>query len=194
MIQSDALSRWPDLCPENNQDNVDKTLLLDGLFISTFTLGEEEPADNTEQTLLLDQLFLNTFNLDLHMRIVASTNQDCMVLDALTTLQTNGTPPMKSALSYWRHKDGIVFYKNRCYMPDDIELRQEIVKRYHNLPPMGHPGHLKTLELLQHGYWCPGMHTFVKNLVDGCAACQQVKINRHLTNPPLMPIKGSTTE
>ena len=28
MIQSDALSRWPDLCLENNQDNIDKTLLL----------------------------------------------------------------------------------------------------------------------------------------------------------------------
>ena len=37
------------------------------------------------------------------------------------------------------------------------------------------------------------MHMFVKNFVDGCAACQQVKINWHLTDPPLMPIKGSTT-
>ena len=61
------------------------------------------------------------------------------------------------------------------------------------LTPMGHPGHLKTLELLQCNYWSPGMHTFVKNFVDGCAACQQAKINRHPTDPPLMPIKGSMT-
>ena len=156
-------------------------------------LGEEEPADDTERTLLLDHLFLNTFNLDLHMRIVASTNQDCVVLDALTALHTNGTPPMKSALSDWQHKDGIVFYKDRCYVPNNIGLQQEIVKQYHDLPSMGHPGHLKTLELLQRGYWWPGMHTFVKNFVNGCAACQQAKINQHPTNPPLMPIKGSTT-
>ena len=78
-------------------------------------------------------------------------------------------------------------------MPDDIGLQQEIVEQYHDLPPMGHPGHLKTLELLQHGYWWPGMHTFVKNFVDRCAACQQAKINWHPTNLPLMPIKGSTT-
>ena len=190
---SPTLSQWPDLCPENNQDNIDKTLLPDDLFISTFTLSKEEPADDTEWTLLLDHLFLNTFDLDLYTQIVASTNQDCVVSDALTALQTNGTPLMKSALSDWWHKDGIVFYKNKCYVPDDIGLQWEVVKWYHDLPPMGHPGHLKTLELLWCDYWWPGMHTFVKNFVDGCAACQQAKINQHLTDPPLMPIKGSTT-
>ena len=57
---------------------------------------------------------------------------------------------------------------------------------------MGHPGHLKTLELLRRDYWWPGMHMFVKNFVDRCAACQQAKINQHPTDLPLMPIKGST--
>ena len=139
MIQSDALSQQPDLCPENNQDNVDKTLLPGGLFISTFTLSEEEPADGTEQALLLDHLFLNAFNLDLHTQIIASTNWDHVVSDALTALQTNGTPPMKSALSDWQHKDGFVFYKDKCYVPDNIGLWREIVKWYHNLPPWATP-------------------------------------------------------
>ena len=34
---------------------------------------------------------------------------------------------------------------------------------------------------------------FIKNFVDGCAACQQAKINWHPIDLPLMPIKGSTT-
>ena len=164
MIQSDTLSWRPDLCPGNNQDNVDKTLLPDGLFINAFTLSEEERVDDTEQTLLPDHLFLNTLDLSLHTLIVSSTNWDHIVSDVLTALQTNGTPLMKSALSDWQHKNGIVFYKDKCYVPNDIRLRQEIVKWYHNLPPMGHPGHLKTLELLQCNYWWPGMHTFVKKL------------------------------
>ena len=154
------LSWWPDLCPKNNQDNVNKTLLLDGLFISAFTLSEEEPVYDTERTLLLDHLFLNTLDLGLHTQIVSSTNQDCIVSDALIALQMNGTPLMRSALSDWWHKDGIVFYTDKCYVPDDIGLWQEIVKWYHNLLPMGHPGHLKTLELLRRDYWWPGMHTF----------------------------------
>ena len=37
------------------------------------------------------------------------------------------------------------------------------------------------------------MYTFIKNYTDGCAVCQQSKINRHPTSPPLMPIKGSPT-
>ena len=185
MIQSDALSQWLDLCPENNQDNVDKTLLLGGLFISAFTLSKEEPADDTDQTLLPDHIFLNALDLDLQTQIVSTMKQDQVVSDALTALQMNGVPPMKSALSDWWHKD-------KCYMPNDVGLQWEIVKRYHNLAPMGHPGHLKTLELLRCNYWWPGMHMFVKNFVDGCAACQQAKINWHLTDPSLMPIKGST--
>ena len=134
MIQSDALSWPPDLCPENNQDNIDKTLLLGGLFISTFALSKEEPADDTEQTLLPDHLLLNTFDLDLHNRIVTSMNWDCVVSDALTTLQMRGTPPMKSALTDWWHEGSIVFYRDKCYIPNDIGLRREIVKWYHNLP------------------------------------------------------------
>ena len=193
MIQSDTLSQWPDLCPENNQDNVDKTPLPNNLFVSTFTLSKEEPADNTDLTLLLDHLFLNTFDLNLQTQIGSTTKQDRVVSDALTALQMNGTPPMKSTLSDWWHKSGIVFYKDKCYVPNDIGLWWEIVKQYHDLPPIGHPGHLKTLELLQQDYWWPGMHTFVENFVDGCAACQQAKINQHLTDPPLMLIKGSTT-
>ena len=30
----------------------------------------------------------------------------------------------------------------------------------------------------------------MKNYVKGCALCQQHKINRHLTNPPLQPVKA----
>ena len=93
MIQSDALSWWPDLCPENNQDNIDKTLLPDGLFISAFTLSKEEPADDTEWTLLPDHLFLNTFDLDLHTWIIASTNWDRVVSYALTTLANEWNSP-----------------------------------------------------------------------------------------------------
>ena len=34
------------------------------------------------------------------------------------------------------------------------------------------------------------MHTFVKNYVQGCALCQQMKVNTHPSTPPLAPIKA----
>jgi len=37
------------------------------------------------------------------------------------------------------------------------------------------------------------MQTFVCNYVQGCAHCQQFKINRHSTKPALVPIAGSSS-
>ena len=54
---------------------------------------------------------------------------------------------------------------------------------YHDTLSAGHPGQLKTQELVQQDYWWPGLATFVKNYVKGCALCQHHKINPHLMNP-----------
>ena len=37
------------------------------------------------------------------------------------------------------------------------------------------------------------MTVFVKNFVEGCATCQQMKVNTHPTMPPLSPIKSTAT-
>src|SRR5277367_7181577 len=39
MIQSDALSRRPDLCPDDDHDNEDKVLLSESMFINAIDLG-----------------------------------------------------------------------------------------------------------------------------------------------------------
>jgi hypothetical protein len=52
---------------------------------------------------------------------------------------------------------------------------------------MGHPGHFKTLEIVQRNFWWPGMSIFVKSYVDGCAICQETKNITHPTKLPLQP-------
>jgi hypothetical protein len=52
---------------------------------------------------------------------------------------------------------------------------------------------LETYNALRTHYWWPGMRTFVKNYVKGCAYCQQFKINCHPTHPALLPIPGPTS-
>jgi hypothetical protein len=44
---------------------------------------------------------------------------------------------------------------------------------------------------IQKDYSWPGLTHFVNRYVQGCALCQQNKINRRPTNPALFPIKGS---
>jgi transposase InsO family protein len=97
---------------------------------------------------------------------------------------------MNSTLADWKLEDNMIFYKGKCYVPNDLELRRKIVQNYHDTLSAGHPGQLRTQELVQKNYWWPGLPTFVRNYVTGCAICQQHKINRHPINPPLLPIKS----
>ena len=88
----------------------------------------------------------------------------------------------------WKVEEGLLFYKNRLYVPANLGLRREILELHHDLPVMGHPGIFKTLVLVKRNFWWPGLYTFVQRYVQGCATCQQMKTNTHPTTPPLAPI------
>ena len=67
---------------------------------------------------------------------------------------------MKLSLKDWYTANELVFYKNRCYVPDDLILRRNVVQKYHDTVSVGHPGCLATQILVQRDYWWPGMATF----------------------------------
>src|SRR6266550_8487224 len=58
---------------------------------------------------------------------------------------------------------------------------------------MGHPGCLKTLELIRQDYYRLGMTSTISKWVEGCALCQQMKVNTHPTTLGIMPIKSHAT-
>ena len=166
MIQSDALSRRPDLCPDDDHDNEDKVLLSESMFINAIDLGLKD-------------------------LIVSLTDDDNILKSVVQAFQSSGPFPLNSSKADWLiNDDGLIFYQNRCYVPDNLDLRRNIVHRYHDTLPTGHPGQLRTLALIQRDYWWPGLYSFVRNYVSGCATCQQHKINCHPSNPPLQPIKS----
>ena len=98
MIQSDALSRREDIIPD-------------------------EDTDNENVTMLPDKLFIRVIDTELQTLIAEKTMKDELMLNAVHALKTNGTPPIKSALSDWKIEDGILFFMNRCYVPNDEELQ-----------------------------------------------------------------------
>ena len=147
MVQSDALSQRPDLCPEDNSDNENKTLLQDNLFISAIDIELKDLIMNSKET-------------------------DTLIMDAIKALRNGEALPMKSRIMDWTFEEGLIFYRGKCYVPNDQELRRKILQRYHDSIPLGHPGQLRTQEIIRRDYWWPGMHTFIKNYVEGCAVCQ----------------------
>uniref|UniRef100_A0A0W0GD21 Uncharacterized protein n=1 Tax=Moniliophthora roreri TaxID=221103 RepID=A0A0W0GD21_MONRR len=165
MVQSDALSRRDD-----HVQGIDD--------------------DNDDVILLPERLFINVVDLDLQAKLKDRLGSDDFHKMTLESLTTKGLPPIKSALSDWEVNDSLIRYRGRIYVPDDVVLRREITRTIHEGQPFGHPGQFGTLDLVQRDYWWPGMAKFVKSFVDGCAVCQQMKINTHPTKVGLQPIAG----
>jgi Integrase zinc binding domain len=61
------------------------------------------------------------------------------------------------------------------YVPKDPQLHHNIVHTHHDSVMTGHPGQWKTLELVSHNYWWPGISCYVASYVAGCNACNQCK-------------------
>ena len=108
----------------------------------------------------------------------------------MTCLEGKLPPPMWTSLSNWTYQDSLILFKGMVYIPTDADLRQEIIKLFHDSLTTGHPGFYKMLELIKRHYWWPGLTVFLKKYIDGCVTCQQMKPNTHPTATPLMPMKS----
>ena len=172
MIQSDALSRRPDFCPDEDTDNEGITVLPNNLFIS-----------------LIDE--------NLQRRIADSTDLDGNAAEALKLLLGNGPTAMTTGLEDWTvdqsKGQNILFYKGKNYIPRNADLRRDIVHSFHDHETAGHPGEIGTYNAVRQNYWWPGLRTFVKNYVQGCGTCQQFKIDRTPSRPAYIPTEGATS-
>jgi hypothetical protein len=86
-----------------------------------------------------------------------------------------------------------LFYNGRMYIPDDLELRHQIVADHHDTSLAGHPGILAMTRSVHTSYYWPGLQHFIKNYVNGCAICQQFKISTRPTKPTLHPIPSGSS-
>lgn len=83
----------------------------------------------------------------------------------------------------------LIYFRNRLFVPDHEDLRLVIVHRTHSSGPAGHPGRLKTFDLLQRTYCWPRMSQFVADFVRGCALCFQTKTPRAAPPGFLKPLE-----
>ena len=86
----------------------------------------------------------------------------------------------------WEFEDGALYFKHQLYIP---ELAcHDLVKSLHELPARGHKGFFHMLHHMQKDYWWPGMLTFLRKFISGCANCQVAKVNTHPMVPRLSPL------
>ena len=91
-----------------------------------------------------------------------------------------------STTANWEFSDNSLYFKHRLYIPEPAH--HDLVKSLHTSPTGGHEGFFRTLHRMQKDYWWPGMSTFLRKFISGCANCQVAKVNTHPTMPGLSPL------
>ena len=57
--------------------------------------------------------------------------------------------------SWTLNEDGYIMVNDRLYVPNSDTLRDDIIRAHHDSPLSGHPGKVKTWELIKRDYWWP---------------------------------------
>ena len=164
----DALSRRPDLLPS-------------------------AMPENEEITLLPPSLFINLIDTSLSHHVQSSSASDPLVLQALQSMDRSIPSAFCFHLSDWQYTERILIYKGCVYIPSDPSLWQAILAHCHDHETAGHPGYLRTCQLVASKFWWPGLASFVCKYVKGCMVCQQNKSNTHPIISPLTPICSTST-
>jgi hypothetical protein len=53
-------------------------------------------------------------------------------------------------------------------VPNNVEVRRDILNYLHDALTAGHPGRDETIQAVKRQYWWPGMNTWIENYVKGC--------------------------
>jgi len=88
-------------------------------------------------------------------------------------------------------EDEVAYMKGRIYVPNNKDIKKEIMKEHHDPADVGHPGQHRMQELIKRTYWWPGLKEDVKKYVQGCIKCQQNKVQHQKRAGELHPLEIS---
>ena len=81
-----------------------------------------------------------------------------------------------------------VYYNSRLCVPDEKEVKYELLYEAYNTVFTMHPGGTKMYQDLKQYYWWRGMKRDVTKYVSKCLTCQQVKAEHQVPSRLLNPI------
>jgi len=76
-------------------------------------------------------------------------------------------------------KDGLQYYKNRFYIPENEALHTEIAQGCHDSIVAGHFGQEKTIEIVTRDFYWKGLTEWIRDYVRSSDECQYSKSPRH---------------
>jgi hypothetical protein len=86
------------------------------------------------------------------------------------------------------HEDGSLRFGNRLCVPNDPDLKEEILSEAYNTGYIVHPGGTKMYRDLKGTFWWNNMKREIAGYVARCLVCQQVKIEHQRPGGLLQPL------
>ena len=79
----------------------------------------------------------------------------------------------------WIEKDGLLYYKNRLFIPENEALQTEIAHGCHDPVVAGHFGQEKTIEIVTRDFYWKRLADWIRDYVQSCDECQHTKSPPH---------------
>ena len=86
-------------------------------------------------------------------------------------------------------EDEVAYIEGRIYVPNNKDLKEEILREHHDPADVGHPEQHRMQELIKRTYWWPGLKEDIKKYVQGCINYQQNKVQHQRKAGELHPLK-----
>ncbi|KAG0154825.1 hypothetical protein PDIDSM_395 [Penicillium digitatum] len=104
--------------------------------------------------------------------LLEAYNQD-KVVQSILEADKNASRHPEITLADCERRGNYLYYRNRLYVPDNDELKAEILRLCHDKPTVGHPGRSKTYELLSREYYWPRVY-HVSDWTKNCHTCRRI--------------------
>ena len=155
---------------------------------------ERHPRLGKEHVLMssaiISQVETKDFNVEFISKVITASKKDQEWqerLKELEKLKEEGKEFPKTCQS----NDGLLYYKNQLYIPDNDELHTAIAKGCHDSRVAGHFGQEKTIEIVTRDFYCKGLTAWMNYYVRSCDECQHNKSPRHAWYGLLQPLQIS---
>ncbi|KAF8704726.1 reverse transcriptase, partial [Rhizoctonia solani] len=93
-----------------------------------------------------------------------------IVTDICTKLREDLS--LEPIIKEYNWEEDLLWYQGKLVVPDSETIKDQLLREFHDSPLAGHPGQLRTLELLSQNYWWPGMKSTTKEWEKCCPVCQ----------------------
>ena len=142
-------------------------------------LAMDKPATRQPALLLPDWL---------KEALTTAYELDPLPTEVLEALDNDLPRHPQISLAECSQKSGLLFYRDKLFIPDHDELKARLLQETHESPSVGHPGRSKTYDLLyKHFYW-PGMWKYVDRWVKNCYTCRRITPTREGHQGVLKPL------